>query len=121
MKKLELLKIMNQEQLISIIEKQSEQVKEMELEVRFLNSRVKVLNNLSADWEKGFKFWKEKANKRLSTLESIASQFNRSKGCTKPDEIINLKAQGNIFDRVNDVFKTDSNKNFIQNLTERIL
>ena len=113
MKKIELLKMMNQEQLIQVIEKQTEKVKKMEVEVEFLTKRVKDLNKFSADWEKGFNFWKEKAGKRLLTLESIAEQFNRSNGCTKEDEIINLKAQSNILDRVHDVFEMDESKNFI--------
>lgn len=128
MKKLELLKIMNTEQLLTIVEKQELEIKSLETSqqntielVSSLNEEIRSLESQLKKSETMKRHFKRMSNKRLDALESIASQFNRSKGCTKADEIINLKAQGNIFDRVNDVFETDSNQNFIQNLTERIL
>lgn len=120
MKKIELLKMMSQEQLLKIVQRQDLEIESLEIAKQanknLIDSKNEEIRSLEAKLSKSEfrrRGHKRTSDSRLGTLRSIADQFNRSNGATKVDEIINLKAQSNILDRVHDIFEMDENKNFI--------
>jgi hypothetical protein len=128
MEKTELLKMMNIEQLIRIVNIQNAEIKDFkneriikEVEVETLQQE---LGRLKVEFEKvdrSKRFNKKWANERLSSLESIARSFNKNKGCTKSDEIFNLATQNNIFSTLQDNFELDKNGSFIGPLTKELI
>lgn len=122
MKTQDLLKMMNKEQLLDIVNTQS-----IELDrVKFIAEEDdKVVTNLKAeisllktDFEKQERMSRHHKRMRVklqNCIDSIASQFNRSLGCVSKDEIINLKSQSNIKDRLNDILDINKENKFITN------
>lgn len=120
MKKIELLKMMTQEQLLKIVQRQDLEIESLQITkqanenlIETKNDEIRSLEAKLSKSEFRRRGHQRSSEDRLWALRSIAHQFNRSNGATKVDEIINLKAQSNILDRVHDIFEMDENKNFI--------
>lgn len=119
MEKTELLKLMNKKQLLKIIEAQHEEIENIKNSRNILDVTLEEKNNLIANLQLDLSTLKFSVRRketlmksRLDDLEFIADQFNRSLGCTKEGEIINLQSQSNIKMRLEDRFeKTGDNKN----------
>ena len=134
MKKTELLKLMDKEQLIkvvnSLIDKNKilkNQLKESESLTLTRESRIKNLELIVSDKNKEFHECAEISVDRLSTLESIAREVNKSKIMFKDIEqkehsinsVITIQNCNNIIDRLQDRFDMNEDGLFICNATKK--
>jgi len=129
MKKTELLKLMNKEQLVevvnSLIDKNKilkNQLKESEATSQTRLSKIKNLELTINDERKELEECAKISFDNLSTLEMVARQINRSTIFFKDmekNELLTFKNRSNIIDRMEDRFKKNEDGLLICNVTKK--
>ena len=130
MEKTELLKLMNKEQLVKVVNSMIDENKILKNQRRASESqsltrlsRVKNLEHILENKNKEFHECAEISMDRLSTLESIATEVNRStvffKDVKVKDELLTFKNCSNIIDRLQDRFNMNEDGLLICNVTKK--